>query len=50
MSQSSSAIINEFLFNEIKKALVDLVVPIGKKIAMEKINNYITILKSLVGF
>lgn len=50
MSKSSSAIINEFLFNEIKKALVDLIVPIGKQIAQEKINNYITILKSLVGF
>ena len=48
MSKSSTSIINEFLFNEIKKALVDLIVPIGKRIAQEKINNYITVLKSLV--
>jgi hypothetical protein len=41
-------LINEFIFNMVKTALVRLLLPIGKKILREKINYYIGIIRSLI--
>jgi len=40
--------INKFLFDLVKQSLIDLIIPALKKIALERINNYINIIKSLV--
>lgn len=50
ISKKISALINEFVFNMVKKELQDLIIPAVKKIAIEKINQYTNLLKSLVGF
>jgi hypothetical protein len=40
--------VNKFLFDTIKKAMLALIVPAAKKIAMERINNYTGIIQSLL--
>ena len=42
--------INEFIFNFVKKELQEILIPVAKKIAMEKLNQYLALIKSLVKF
>lgn len=49
LSKKITSLLNEFIFNFVKKELQDLVIPILKKIAIEKLNQYFGIIKSLVG-
>lgn len=50
LSKKVASLINEFIFNFVKKELQNLVIPIVKKIAIEKLNQYVALLKSLVNF
>jgi len=50
LTKTAKTTINEFFFNLIKKELIKLIIPISKAILMEKINQYISIIKSLIGF
>lgn len=43
-------IIIQFLFELVKRELIKLVIPLTKRILIEKLNQYIGILRSLVGF
>ena len=45
----SKAELNKFIFDLVKKALIVLVLPAAKKILKEKINQYIGIIRSLIG-
>lgn len=49
LSKKIISLLNEFIFNFVKKELQDLVIPILKKIAIEKLKQYFGIIKSLVG-
>lgn len=48
ISNNISSTINEFLFNKAKISLIKLLTPAIKKIAREKINQYINLIKSLI--
>lgn len=50
LSKRISSMINEFIFNFIKKELQEILIPVAKKIAMEKLNQYLALIKSLVKF
>lgn len=50
LSKKIASMINEFVFNFVKKELQDLIIPVVKKIAIEKLNQYVGLLKSLVKF
>jgi len=50
LSKSAEETIYEFLFNLVKKELINLVIPVSKKILKEKINQYLGIIRSLIGF
>lgn len=50
LSKTAQKAINEFVFNMVKKQLLALIIPVSKIILKEKINQYLNILKSLVGF
>jgi hypothetical protein len=50
LSNEAKASINEFIFNMVKKEIMDLVIPVSKKILKEKINSYLRVLKSLIPF
>ena len=43
-------LIFEFLFNLVKEQLIKLIIPISKRILREKINQYIGVLRTLIGF
>ena len=49
-SKRTKSTINEFLFDLVKKELLKLIVPVSKIILKEKINQYITIIRSLTSF
>lgn len=44
------SLINEFIFNLVKKELLNLIIPISKIILREKINAYLAIIRSLIPF
>jgi len=48
ISNTVKSAINKFLFDTIKKAMLALIIPAAKKIAMERINNYTGIIQSLL--
>jgi hypothetical protein len=48
ISNTVKSAINKFLFDTIKKAMLSLIIPAAKKIAMERINNYTGIIQSLL--
>lgn len=50
LSKTAKSTINEFLFNLIKSEMLNLIIPVSKLILKEKINQYLNILKSLIGF
>lgn len=50
LTKTTKATINEFLFDLIKKEMLKLIIPVSKAILMEKVNQYINIIKSLIGF
>ena len=50
LSDQAKALINEFLFNLIKEEMIKLIIPVSKLILKEKINQYLQILRSLIGF
>lgn len=50
LSKQAKALINEFLFNLIKQEMMNLIIPVSKLILKEKINQYLQILRSLIGF
>ena len=50
ISKRISSMINEFIFNFVKKELQEILIPVAKKIAMEKLNQYLALIKSLVKF
>lgn len=50
LSNKAKSTINEFLFNLIKTQMLALIIPVSKIILKEKINQYLGILRSLVGF
>jgi len=43
-------LIFEFLFDLVKEQLIKLIIPISKRILREKINQYIGVLRTLIGF
>jgi hypothetical protein len=49
LAKRAKSLINEFLFNLVKKELLKLVIPVTKKILREKINQYVALLRSLLG-
>ena len=49
LTNSTNGLLNEFVFNTVKKEMEELIIPVSKKIITEKINQYVGILKSLVG-
>ena len=50
LSESAKQTIFEYLFNLVKKELLKLIIPVSKTILKEKINQYIAIIRSLIGF
>ena len=50
LSKDAKAKINEFVFNIVKKELLELVIPVSKHVLKEKINSFIAINKSLISF
>lgn len=48
LAKSARTTINEFLFNLVKKELIQLIIPISKIILKEKINQYLGIIQSLI--
>ena len=50
LSKTAKSTINEFIFNLIKTQMINLIIPVSKQILKEKINQYLNILKSLIGF
>ena len=50
LAKQAKALINEFLFNLIKQEMLNLIIPVSKLILKEKINQYLQILRSLIGF
>lgn len=50
LSKTAKSTINEFIFNIVKTEMLNLIVPVSKLILKEKINQYLGILKSLIGF
>ncbi|MFW6242696.1 MAG: hypothetical protein ACOC2W_00895 [bacterium] len=48
LTKDVTNIINEFIFGLVKASLISLISPIIRKIVMEKINQYINIIKSLI--
>lgn len=50
LAKQAKATINEFLFELIKNEMMNLIIPVSKLIIKEKINQYLQILRSLIGF
>lgn len=50
LSKCAQKTINQFIFNMVKKELMNLIIPVSKLILKEKINQYLNIIKSLTGF
>ena len=50
LAKQAKATINEFLFELIKTEMMNLIIPVSKLILKEKINQYLQILRSLIGF
>ena len=49
LAKTTKALINEFIFNLIKQEMMNLIIPVSKLILKEKINQYLQILRSLIG-
>lgn len=49
LAKTTKALINEFIFNLIKQEMMNLIIPVSKLIIKEKINQYLAILRSLIG-
>lgn len=49
LAKQAKELIIEFLFDLVKKELIKLVIPVSKKILKEKINQYLNVIRSLLG-
>lgn len=49
LSKTAKSTINEFIFNIIKSQILKLIVPVSKLIVKEKINQYLGVIRSLIG-
>lgn len=49
LSKTAKSEINKFIFEIVKKEMLDIIIPVSKIIIKEKINNYVGILRSLIG-